>query len=214
MEDMKTDMGGAATVLAVMHVVAKLKLPIRLIALIPATDNMTGGDALCPGDIITMSNGKTVEVKNTDAEGRLLLADALVYAQRFKPAGIIDIATLTGACVVALGSHATGMMGTDQNMMNGLEEAGEKSFERVWQLPLFEEYEEMMKGEISDLKNIAGRWGGASTAGAFLKQFVGEYPWVHLDIAGTATLEKERGYVPKGGTGVGVRLLTEYLSSL
>ncbi|PLX24852.1 MAG: leucyl aminopeptidase [Ignavibacteria bacterium] len=211
MEEMKMDMSGAAAVLGTMYAVAKLKLPIRLVALIPATDNMTGGAALCPGDILTMSNGKTVEVKNTDAEGRLILADALVYAQRFKPAAIIDVATLTGAVVVALASHVTGMMGNDDDLMNELYEAGDRTYERVWELPLFQEYEKMMESDIADLKNLGGRWGGAITAAIFLKHFVGEFPWAHLDIAGTAMLEEAKDYQPKGGTGAGVRLLTEFL---
>ncbi len=212
MEDMKTDMSGAAAVLGIMLAAAKLKLPVRIIGLIPVTDNMTGGSAMCPGDIITMSDGTTVEVLNTDAEGRLILADALVYAQRFKPEGIIDLATLTGACVVALASHAAGMMGTDEGIMKDLRAAGERTFERVWQLPLYEEYSKMLESEIADMKNIAGRWGGAITAAAFLKHFAGDTPWVHLDIAGTASLESATDYNPKGGTGAGVRLITEFLS--
>jgi leucyl aminopeptidase len=211
MDEMKMDMSGAATVLGTMYAVAKLKLPIRLVALIPVTDNMTGGAAYCPGDIVTISDGTTVEVKNTDAEGRLILADALVYAQRFKPAAIIDIATLTGAVVVALGSHATGMMGNDDELMDGIRKAGEQTFERVWELPIFEEYRKMLKSEVADILNVGGKWGGACTAAAFLQHFVGEYPWVHLDIAGTATLDTAGDYQPKGGTGVGVRLLTAFL---
>ncbi len=205
------DMHGAATVLGTMYAVAKLKLPIRLVALIPVTDNMTGGAAFCPGDILTISDGTTVEVKNTDAEGRLILADALVYAQRFKPAAIIDVATLTGAVVVALGSHATGMMGNDTELMEGLKKAGEQTFERVWELPLFEEYKKMLKSDVADMTNLGGKWGGASTAAAFLQHFVGEVPWAHLDIAGTAMLDSASDYQPKGGTGVGVRLLTAFL---
>jgi leucyl aminopeptidase len=211
MEEMKMDMSGAAAVLGTMFAVAKLKLPIRIVALIPVTDNMTGGGAMCPGDIITMSNGKTVEVKNTDAEGRLILADALVYAQRFKPAAIIDIATLTGAVVVALASHATGMMGTDDELKKALSDAGNKTYERVWELPMFEEYDKMMDSDVADMKNLGGRWGGAITAAVFLKHFVGDFPWVHLDIAGTAMLDEAKDYEPKGGTGAGVRLLTEFL---
>ena len=214
MDEMKMDMSGAAAVLGTMYAVAKLKLPIRLVALIPATDNMSGSNAICPGDIIRIADGTTVEIKNTDAEGRLILADALVYAQRFKPRAIIDLATLTGACVVALASHATGMMGTSREVMDGLKTAGEKTYERVWELPLFEEYDEMMKSDVADLKNLGGKWGGAITAAAFLKNFVGDYPWVHLDIAGTAMLESATDYLPKGGTGVGVRLLTQFFQSV
>ncbi len=211
MEEMKMDMAGAAAVLGVMHTAAKLKLPVRLTALIPATDNMPGGDALCPGDIITYANGKSVEVLNTDAEGRLILADALIYAQRYKPDGIIDLATLTGAVVVALASHATGMMGTSDVIKAKLKEAGERTYERVWELPLYEEYDKMLKSQVADLKNIGSRWGGAITAAAFLKAFVGDTPWVHLDIAGTAMLDEATDYAPKGGSGVGVRLLTSFL---
>jgi leucyl aminopeptidase len=211
MEEMKMDMAGAAAVLGTMLAVAKLKLPVRLVALIPATDNMPDGNAICPGDILRMSNGKTVEINNTDAEGRLILADALVYAQRFRPDAIIDLATLTGACVVALASHATGMMGTADDLMQLLTEAGERTYERVWELPLFDEYEKMMKSQVADLKNAGNRWGGAITAAAFLKNFVGETPWVHLDIAGTAMLDEATDYCTKGGSGVGVRLLTDFL---
>ena len=213
MEEMKTDMGGAAAVLGTMFAIAKMKLPIRVVALIPVTDNMTGGAALCPGDIIRISDGTTVEVKNTDAEGRLILADALVYAQRFKPAAIIDVATLTGAVVVALASHATGMMGNDEELKEAMTLAGNTTYERVWELPLFDEYKKMMESDIADLKNLGGRWGGAITAAVFLRHFVGEYPWVHLDVAGTANLESATDYKPKGGTGVGVRLLTEFLKN-
>ena len=213
MDEMKMDMAGAAAVLGTMLVAAKLKLPIRLVALIPATDNMIGGKALCPGDIIRISNGKTVEVLNTDAEGRLILADALVYAQRYKPTGIIDLATLTGACVVALASHASGMMGTGTEMKELLKHAGNRTYERVWELPLFEEYDKMIHSTIADVKNLGGKWGGAITAAAFLKHFVGEVPWVHLDIAGTAMLGEATDYCPKGGSGVGVRLLTEFFRS-
>ncbi|MBN1448346.1 MAG: leucyl aminopeptidase [Bacteroidetes bacterium] len=214
MEDMKTDMSGAAAVLGTMYAIAKLKLPIRVIALIPATDNMTGGGALCPGDIITMSDGTTVEVRNTDAEGRLILADALLYAQRYKPAAVIDIATLTGAVVVALASHATGMMGTDEELKETLQVAGDATYERVWELPLFDEYAKMMESDIADLKNIGGRWGGAVTAAMFLKHFTGDLPWIHLDIAGTASIEKATDYQPKGATGIGVRLLTRFLQQM
>jgi leucyl aminopeptidase len=213
MDDMKMDMSGAAAVLGTMYAVAKLKLPVRVIALIPATDNMTGGAAFRPGDIVTISDGTTVEIKNTDAEGRLILADALVYAQRFKPAAVIDVATLTGAVVVALASAATGMLGNDDELKNALKEAGDRTFERVWELPLYDEYTKLLKSEVADLSNLGGKWGGACTAAAFLQHFVGDYPWVHLDIAGTAMLDTASDYQPKGGTGVGVRLLTDFLRS-
>jgi len=214
MSEMKMDMSGAAAVIGTMEAAARLELPVHLVGLIPATENLLGGSAMKPGDIITHFGGKTSEVDNTDAEGRLILADALAYASTFKPAAVIDLATLTGACVVALGQHATGMMGTGDTVMADLKEAGEKTFERVWQLPLFEEYEKQIKSDIADVKNVGGRWAGAITAALFLKKFIGEYPWVHLDIAGTAILEESQPYAPKGGSGVGVRLLVEYLKSV
>ena len=148
---------------------------------------------------------------NTDAEGRLILADALGYAERYKPAAVIDLATLTGACVVALGHHATGMMGNDASLMSRLKAAGEETYERVWELPMFDEYEKLIKSDIADVKNVGGRWAGAITAAWFLKKFVGKYKWVHLDIAGTAILEEASEYHQRGGSGVGVRLLTEFL---
>jgi leucyl aminopeptidase len=211
MGEMKMDMSGAAAVIGAMEVAARLRIPIHLIGLIPATENMPSGSAIKPGDIITHYGGKTSEVDNTDAEGRLVLADALAYAAQYKPAAVIDLATLTGACVVALGHHATGMMGNDDILMARLKTAGERSYERVWPLPLFEEYEKQIKSNVADVKNTGGRWAGAITAGLFLKKFIGDYPWVHLDIAGTAILEEDLPYTPKGGSGVGVRLLTELL---
>ena len=153
----------------------------------------------------------TSEVDKTDAEGRLILADALAYAERYKPLAVIDLATLTGACVVALGHYATGMMGNNTGLMDKLTAAGEKSYERVWPLPLFDEYEKLIKSDVADVKNVGGRWAGAITAGWFLKKFIGDYPWVHLDIAGTAILEEAGPYTQRGGSGVGVRLLTEFL---
>jgi leucyl aminopeptidase len=212
MAEMKMDMSGGAAVLGAMEAAARLKLPVHLVGLIPATENLPGGSAMRPGDVITHYGGKTSEVDNTDAEGRLVLADALGYAATFKPAAVIDLATLTGACVVALGQHATGMMGNDEALMAALKEAGEATYERVWQLPLFEEYEKQIRSDIADVKNVGGRWGGAITAGLFLKKFVGDLHWVHLDIAGTAILEEAKPYAPKGGSGVGVRLLIEFLT--
>lgn len=211
MAEMKMDMSGAAAVIATMQAVAKLKLPVNLIGLVPATENLPDGSAIKPGDIITHLNGKTSEVDNTDAEGRLILADALSYASRYKPDLVIDLATLTGAVVVALGHHATGMMGTDQKSMDRLKASGERTHERVWQLPLFDEYEKQIKSDVADVKNVGGRWGGAITAGMFLKQFIGNYRWVHLDIAGTAIMEESLDYIPRGGSGVGVRLLVDFL---
>ncbi len=214
MSEMKMDMSGAAAVLATMETAAHLKLPVRLVGLIPATENLLGGSAMRPGDIITHYGGTTSEVDNTDAEGRLILADALAFAASTHPDVMIDLATLTGACVVALGMHATGMMGNDDETMAALKAAGEATFERVWQLPLFEEYEKQIKSDVADVKNVGGRWAGAITAALFLKKFVGSTKWVHLDIAGTAILEDALPYAPKGGSGVGVRLLIEYLKRL
>jgi leucyl aminopeptidase len=211
MSEMKSDMAGAAAVIATMQALAKLKLPLHVVALIPTVENLLGGKAMKPGDIITHLNGKTSEVDNTDAEGRLILADALAYASRYKPQLVIDVATLTGACVVALGHHATGMMGNDDEAMTQLKAAGERTYERVWQLPLFDEYEKLNKSDVADVKNSGGRWAGAITAALFLKHFIGNYKWVHLDIAGTSFRNEALDYVPKGASGVGVRLLVEFL---
>ncbi|MDA0986990.1 MAG: leucyl aminopeptidase [Bacteroidetes bacterium] len=211
MSEMKMDMSGAAAVIGTFKSIATLKLKTHVVGLIPMVENMPGGNSLKPGDIIRHHNKKTSEVDNTDAEGRLILADSLSYASKYKPKVVIDLATLTGACVVALGHHATGMMGNDQNTMNELSKAGDETYERVWQLPFYEEYESQIKSDVADVKNVGGRWAGAITAGLFLKKFIGKYNWVHLDIAGTAILEEKSYYSPKGGSGVGVRLLTEYL---
>jgi leucyl aminopeptidase len=211
MAEMKMDMSGAAAVIGTFEAAAQLKIPVHLIGLIPAVENMPSGSAIKPGDIIRHYNGITSEVDNTDAEGRLILADALGYASQYKPELVIDLATLTGACVVALGHLASGMMGNDQAAMESLKAAGEKTYERVWQLPLFDEYEKQIKSDVADVKNVGGRWGGAITAGWFLKKFIGDYKWIHLDIAGTAILEEALDYAPRGGSGVGVRLLVEFL---
>jgi leucyl aminopeptidase len=215
MEDMKMDMSGGAAVLGTMQALAQLGYPRRVIGMVPAAENLPSGSAVKPGDIIRAMSGKTVEVINTDAEGRLVLADALSYAvDKFKPVRIIDLATLTGAVVVALGQHATGMMGTDEDMMQRLRAAGSRSAERVWQLPLFEEYSQQIKSDFADIKNTGGREAGSITGGAFLKEFVGDVPWVHLDIAGTAWTRQGSPYIPKGATGVGIRLLVEALEAL
>ncbi|MGB6032476.1 MAG: leucyl aminopeptidase, partial [Bacteroidota bacterium] len=211
MADMKMDMAGAAAVIGAMDAAARLRLPVHLVGLIPATENLPSGTALKPGDILRHANGKTSEIDNTDAEGRLILADALAYATRYRPDLVIDLATLTGACVVALGQVTSGMMGNDQDMMNRLKEAGERVSERVWQLPLHEEYARLIKSNVADVKNVGGRWGGAITAAMFLKVFIGDYRWIHLDIAGTAIAEEPSDYIPRGGSGVGVRLLVEFL---
>jgi leucyl aminopeptidase len=211
MAEMKMDMSGAAAVIGIFAAVAGLKLPIHVVGLIPAVENLPSGSAIRPGDILRHHNGKTSEVDNTDAEGRLVLADALSYAATFKPQAVIDLATLTGAVVVALGHHATGMMGNDSRLMERLKSAGESTYERVWPLPLFDEYEKQIKSDIADVKNTGGRWAGAITGGLFLRKFIGNYKWVHLDIAGTAILEENGDYTFKGASGVGVRLLTEVL---
>jgi len=212
---MKYDMCGAATVMGVMRAVAELDLPIKVVGLIPAVENMPSGTATKPGDILTMSNGKTVEVDNTDAEGRLILADILHYSARFNPDIVIDYATLTGACVVALGHEAAGMMGNDQELLDTLHKLGEEVGERVWPLPLYEEYLSYLKSDWADLKNAGSRWGGAVTAGTFLEQFVPEkVNWVHLDVAGVAYNEKEHNGLPKGASGFGVVLTVAFLEHL
>jgi len=216
MEDMKMDMSGGAAVLGTMQALAQLGYPRRVVGLVPSSENLPNGKAVKPGDILRAMSGKTVEVINTDAEGRLILADALAYAvQEFKPACIVDLATLTGAVVVALGSQATGMMGTDKAMMDRLRAAGDASAERVWELPLFEEYSKQIKSDFADIKNVSsGREAGSIIGGAFLKEFVGDTPWVHLDIAGTAWTRENRAYIPKGATGVGIRLLVTALEDM
>lgn len=212
MDTMKSDMGGAASVFGAMQTVAELALPLHVVGIVSAAENMPSATAYRPGDIVTTLSGKTVEVLNTDAEGRIILADGLFYAQRYQPAAIVELATLTGAVIIALGAHATGMMGTSQELADQISAAGEASGERVWQLPLWDEYHEMVKSQIADLKNIGGRAAGSITAGAFLTAFVGDYPFVHLDIAGTAWVDKPaKPTETQGGTGVGVRLLIEFL---
>jgi leucyl aminopeptidase len=213
MEEMKTDMAGAAAVLGTMSAAAGLKLPVNLVGIVPTAENMPDGKAYKPGDVLTSLSGQTIEITNTDAEGRLILCDALHFAQRYKPTVMIDLATLTGACVVALGHEASGLMGNDQRLVDALKRASDRCGERVWQLPLWDEYGEVMKSDIADLKNAGSRDGGSITAGWFLKQFVGKTRWAHLDIAGTAWSDKVRPFCPKGASGVGVRLLIEYLDN-
>jgi leucyl aminopeptidase len=211
MEQMKADMTGGAEVLATMRAAARLKLPLNLISILPVAENMPGGRAMRPGDVVKTLSGKTVEVQNTDAEGRLILADGLAYATRFKPAALIDIATLTGACVVALGQFAIGMFGTDARLKESVRRAGLRAGERVWEMPLWDEYFEQLRSDVADMRNIGGRGGGMITAALFLSRFVGDCPWVHLDIASTDWSERERAYIPKGPTGIGTRLLIQYL---
>lgn len=215
MDTMKSDMAGAAAVFGTMQAVAELNLPLHVVGLVSSAENMPGSAAYRPGDVIKSLSGKTIEVLNTDAEGRIILADGLFYAQRYNPSAIIELSTLTGAIIIALGAHATGMMATNQALADKISHAGEVSGERVWQLPMWDEYHQMIKSDIADLKNIGGRPAGSITAGAFLAAFVGDYPFVHLDIAGTAyAAQAARPYDSIGATGVGVRLLTEYLQEI
>ena len=211
MEQMKADMTGGADVLAAIRTAARMRLPLNIIGIIPATENMPGGSATKPGDVLTSLSGKTIEVINTDAEGRLILADGLTYATRYKPEVLVDIATLTGACVVALGNVAIGVLGNDEVLIQELKDAGEQSGERAWQLPLWDEYYDLIKSDVADMKNTGGRPGGTITAAAFLSKFVGNAEWAHLDIASTDWSDREKAYIPKGPTGVGARLLIQFL---
>jgi leucyl aminopeptidase len=211
MDEMKTDMSGGAAVIGTLMASADLKTPVNIVGIIPATENLPGGKAYKPGDILKSMSGKTIEVLNTDAEGRVVLADAFAYANRYKPAAMIDMATLTGACIIALGDLIVGMMGTNEGLKNMIRDASEATGEKVWELPLWEEYDELIKSDAADFKNTGGRAGGAITAALFLSKFVGDYPWVHLDIAGPAWLKKDRPYISKGASGVGVRLMVELL---
>jgi leucyl aminopeptidase len=214
MMTMKCDMGGAAAVLGAMSALGEVKPKARVRAFVPITDNMLGADATRPGDVLRARNGKTIEVLNTDAEGRLILADALSLASEAKPDAIVDLATLTGACMVALGPSIAGLMGTDDGWSAQVRAAADRSGERVWPLPLPGDYRKQLDSPVADLKNIGGPLGGSLVAGLFLKEFVAEgTPWVHLDIAGPAFLESEDGENPKGGTGFGVRLLVELARS-
>ncbi len=211
MDEMKMDMAGGAAVLGTMLAVAELQLPVNLVAVVPAVENMPSGTAIRPGDILTSLSGKTIEVLNTDAEGRLILADALTYVGRYQPRVVIDLATLTGACIVALGNQAAAVLGNHEGLVRQLLKAGERSGENLGQLPLWEEYTAQIKGDFADLKNTGGRAAGTITAAAFLHQFAEDYVWAHLDIAGMAWDEKGRPGQAKGGTGFGVRALIEYL---
>jgi leucyl aminopeptidase len=212
MEEMKFDMCGGAAVFGLMHLVRALRPRVNLLALVPATDNMPGGAAYRPGDIVRARNGKTIEVISTDAEGRMLLCDALAYAAERKPRRMVDLATLTGACVVALGDAAAGLFSTDDGLRDEVLAAAKRTGEACWPLPLYPRYTEMMQSAYADLKNAGGRHGGACTAAAFLKEFTGGVPWAHLDIAGVAWTEKDSGYQRTGATGFGVRLLWDLLA--
>lgn len=214
MDEMKMDMSGAAATIGTLQAIANLKLKINVIGIVAAAENMPDGLAIKPGDILKSMSGKTIEVLNTDAEGRLVLADALTYAQRYKPKEVIDLATLTGAVLMALGHQAAAVIGTNSSMIKQLQESGIATDERVWELPLWEEFEKATKSDIADLKNIAspGVGAGSSMGAAFLKAFAGEQPWTHIDIAGTAW-GYDKPYIPKGPSGYGVRLLIHYLEN-
>lgn len=214
MDLMKSDMAGAAAVGGAMYAIAKAKLPLHVVALVPATDNRPGENAVTPGDVITMMSGTTVEVLNTDAEGRLILADALHYAKRLKPELTIDLATLTGAAVAAIGTFGIVAMGTaNEKHMAQLKKSGHNVHERLAEMPFWDDYDELIKSAVAEIKNTGGPYGGAITAGKFLAKFI-DYPWIHLDIAGPSFHTKSEGYHSYGGTGVGVRLLFDFFKSV
>jgi leucyl aminopeptidase len=208
MDEMKYDMCGAASVLGALKAAAEMKLPLNLVGLIPTCENMPSGRATKPGDIVTSMSGQTIEVLNTDAEGRLILCDALTYAERYEPACVVDIATLTGACIIALGNVTTGLLANDDDLAQELLEAGKAAQDRCWQLPLFDEYQDLLKSNFADMANIGGRAGGTITAACFLSRFTKKYKWAHLDIAGTAWKSGKE----KGGTGRPVPLLMQFLA--
>ena len=209
MERMKDDMSGGAAVVCAMRAMALLNAPVRVVGVVPSTENMPGGRALKPGDILTGAGGRTVEVVNTDAEGRLILGDGLWYAQQLGATHLVDVATLTGACVVALGRVASGLFGRPGDWVDVVRRAADRAGDRCWPMPLFDEYAEQLKSEIADTTNSGGRPGGACTAATFLSEFAGDRPWVHLDVAGTAWADEARPWQPKGATGVAVRTLAE-----
>ena len=214
MEQMKYDMSGAAAVLGTVRAAAMLKLPVRIVGIIAATENLPSGTAQKPGDVLRTLSGKTVEVINTDAEGRLVLADCLHYAKRYRPDAVIDLATLTGACIVALGKEAIGLMTKDERLAARLNQAGKATHERVWRLPLWDEYGVMLKSDVADLKNVTDTGeAGTVTAAKFLEEFTDGLRWAHLDIASTAWTERDKPYVPKGAVGIGVRLLVELMEN-
>jgi len=204
---MKGDMSGAAAVISSLGAIARLGIKINITGVAPITENLPGGMAFRPGDIIRSMSGKTVEIISTDAEGRLILSDAIAYARQMKFSPLIDLATLTGACHIALGDHVSGAFTNNTDFLQKVLRASEAAGEKMWQLPLFDEYKELNKSDLADIKNTGGRYGGAITAAWFLREFAEDTPWVHLDIAGTFLSEKDRGYNAKGATGVGVRTL-------
>ena len=214
MERMKDDMAGGATVIAALRSIALRRLPVRVIAVVPATENMPGGRATKPGDVLRSASGLTVEVNNTDAEGRLILGDGLWYARQIGATHLVDVATLTGACVVALGKITTGLWGTPQPWVDRVQDAADRAGEKIWPMPLFEEYKDQLKSDIADMLNSPGRPAGAVTAAMFLKEFAGTGPWAHLDIAGTAWAEESKAWAPKGATGVMIRTLVELARAL
>lgn len=213
MEKMKYDMSGAAATLATMQAIAQLKPRVNVIGLMPASENMPSGRAYKPGDVLRAMTGKTIEVVNTDAEGRLILADAIGYARKLGATKIIDLATLTGACAIALGSVNVAIMGNDQSLIDEIRVSGREVGERLWQLPMDDEYRNMIKSDIADIKNSAGRYGGTITAGCFLREFAEDVPWVHLDIAGTAWMNERKPYMAKGPTGVAIRAIINYITN-
>jgi leucyl aminopeptidase len=207
MERMKDDMAGGAAVASAMRAIALLDAPIRVIGVVPATENMPGGRAIKPGDILRSAEGKTVEVINTDAEGRLILGDGLWYARRLGATHLVDVATLTGACVVALGKVTSGLFGTPEPWVEQVRRVANRAGDRVWPMPLFDDYRDQLKSEIADFTNTGGRPAGSITAAMFLKEFTGGLPWAHMDVAGTAWADEARPYLPKGPSGVAVRTL-------
>jgi len=206
MDEMKYDMGGAASVFGTMEAISRIGLPLNVIGIVGAVENMPSGCATKPGDVVTSMSGQTIEVLNTDAEGRLVLCDALTYAERFKPQAVIDIATLTGACVVALGAHATGLYANQDQLAEQLLEAGTASHDRAWHMPLWDDYQKQLNTNFADVSNLGGPGGGSITAACFLSRFAKKFTWAHLDIAGTAW-----NSAPKGATGRPVAMLTRYL---
>ncbi|MCK4698520.1 MAG: leucyl aminopeptidase, partial [Dehalococcoidia bacterium] len=214
MGEMKGDMAGGAAVMSAMSAIAQLKLKINLMAVIPATENLPDGSAIKPGDVLTAMGGKTIEIISTDAEGRLVLADALSYVKKAGAKRIVDVATLTGACHIALGDVCSGAFGNNQELIDKVIAAGSEAGELIWPMPMYEQYKEQNKSDVADIKNSGGRYGGAITAAQFLAEFVGDTPWVHLDIAGTFISDKEKGYLTKGATGVAVRTLVNLVLDL
>jgi leucyl aminopeptidase len=211
MEEMKFDMCGGAAVLGAMQAIGELGVAANVVALVPSSENLLSGSAVKPGDVIGSHLGKTIEIINTDAEGRLILADALSYARRFEPAAVLDAATLTGACVIALGHFASAVLGNDESLIEEIRAAGDRVGQRMWPLPMFDEYRDLIKSDYADIKNSGGRPAGTVTAAWFLREFVGEFPWAHLDIAGTAYGDGKLSYQSKGATGAPARAFVEWV---